>query len=185
MLGSNSVPPDVLARANCIVVLPGVKKFGIGVGGVGGRGPMSCRGGKTFTGTWSAPAMYMIGGASVGLQVGGSSDDLVLLVVAQDGVDALLQGKTHLGTNVSAAAGPTSASTTGSGNDILMYGRANGLFAGASLGMATLEADSDANQRLYDKAITAQSILVRNAVEATPAGQGLVSPLNSKVPKRQ
>ena len=182
MLESGNIPPDLLTKADCVAVLPGVKKFGFGVGGSGGRGPMSCRGGKNFGGDWSAPAMYSVGGASVGLQIGGSSTDFVLLIMSQ-GVNALRQGKTELGTNVSAAAGPTGATTTSLGTDILTYGRAKGLFAGATLGGASLEPDNDANNRLYDKAITAKDIVMEDAVQATPGGQTLVSLLNSKIPK--
>ena len=183
MLEDRNIPPDLLAKADCVVVLPGVKKFGFGVGGSGGRGPMSCRRGQNFGGDWSAPAMYSVGGASVGLQIGGSSTDYVLLIMSQEGVNALLQGKTALGTNVSAAAGPSGATTTNLGADILTYGRAKGLFAGATLGGASLEADNDANKRLYDKTITAKDIVIENTVQATPGGQGLVSLLNSKIPK--
>ena len=183
MIEGGSVPTDLLAKANCVVVLPGVKKVGFGIGGSGGRGPMSCRGGKDFRGTWSAPAMYSVGGASVGLQIGASSSDFVLLVMTQDGVDALLNNKTELGTNASAAAGPSGATSTGTGTDILTYGRAKGLFAGATLGAAALEADTDANKRLYDKAITATEIVTEDAVQATPGGNSLVSLLNSKIPK--
>ena len=77
MLSGNSVPADVLAAANCVMILPNVKKFGFGIGGSGGRGPMTCRGGKNFSGKWSAPAMYTVGGVSMGFQVGGSSTDFV------------------------------------------------------------------------------------------------------------
>ena len=182
MLEDRNIPADLLAKADCVVVMPGVKKFGLGVGGSGGRGPMSCRRGQNFGGDWSAPAMYSVGGASVGLQIGGSSTDYVLLIMSQVGVDALLEGKTALGTNVSAAAGPTGATTTNLGADILTYGRAKGLFAGATLGGASIEADNDANKRLYDKTITAKDIVMGNAVQATPGGQSLVSLLNSKIP---
>src|SRR5438874_4114580 len=187
MLSSNNVPSDVLARADCIIVLPSVKKFGFGVGGSGGRGPMSCRGGKDFSGIWSAPAMYTIGGASVGLQVGGSSTNYVLLIMSQKGVDAVLQGKTKLGNEATAAAGPSGATHAGTvgGTDILTYAKASGLFAGTSLGGATLEQDKDANKRLYSKVITAKEILLDNAATATPAGQELVSTLNAKVAKHR
>ena len=107
MIEGNGVPQDVLVRADCVIVLPSVKKFGFGIGGSGGRGPMTCRAGKNFTGKWSAPAMYSIGGASFGLQAGGSSTDFVLLIMSQRGVDAMLQGKTKLGRNATAAAGPS------------------------------------------------------------------------------
>jgi lipid-binding SYLF domain-containing protein len=97
--------------------------------------------------------------------------------------NAFLQGKTKLGTNATAAAGPTAATTTDTGTDILTYGRATGLFAGATLGAASLEADNDANSRLYDKAITAKDIVLENVVQATQGGQALVSLLSSKIPK--
>jgi lipid-binding SYLF domain-containing protein len=187
MLSSNKVPADVLAAADCLIVLPSVKKFGFGVGGSGGRGPMSCRGGKNFSGKWSAPAMYTIGGASVGFQVGGSSTDFVLLIMSQRGADAVLQGKTKLGSDATAAAGPSGVTRAGTmkGTDVLTYARASGLFAGTSLGGATLEPDKDANQRLYDKAVTAKEIVLQNAVKTTPGGEVLVSLLNSKVPKHK
>ena len=186
MLGSNNVPADVLARVNCVIILPDVKKFGFGIGGTGGRGPMICRLGKNFSGRWATPAMYTLGGASFGLQVGGSSTDFVLLIMSQKGVDAVLKGKTKLGNEATAAAGPsgvTHAGTVG-GADILIYADAAGLFAGTSLGAATLEPDDDANQRLYDKTLTAKEIVVGNAVKSTPAGKELISLLNTKIAKR-
>src|SRR5271168_5606433 len=127
MLSDKSISSSLIAKADCIVVLPSVKKAAFLVGGTGGRGPMSCRGGKNFNGKWSAPAMYTIGGASFGLQAGGSSTDFVLLIMSQKGVDSILGGKTKLGSDATAAAGPsgvTSAGTVG-GTDILTYGRAS------------------------------------------------------------
>ena len=175
MIDSKNVPTDVLARANCVIVLPDVKKFGFGIGGSGGRGPMICRQGKNFSGRWSTPAMYTIGGASFGLQVGGSSTDFVLLIMSQKGVDAVLKGKTKLGNEATAAAGPSGVAHAGTvgGTDILTYADASGLFAGTSLGAATLEPDSDANQRLYDKALTAQEIMTGNAVKPTQHRQAV------------
>jgi len=185
MLDGKNLPSDVLVKAHCVIVLPGVKKFGVGIGGSGGRGPMSCRAGNDFSGKWSAPAMYTVSGVSAGLQVGGSSTDFVLLVMAEKGVEAVLTGKTKLGRDATAAAGPSGATTGGAvgGSDMLTYGRAKGLFAGMSMGGATLEQDNDANKRLYGKAITAREIVRGNAVQATPGGQPLVSLLNSKVAK--
>jgi lipid-binding SYLF domain-containing protein len=187
MLSSDKIPTDVLARADCVIVLPSVKKFGFGIGGSGGRGPMTCRGGKNFSGKWSAPAMYTIGGASVGLQVGGSSTDYVLFIMSQRGLEAMLKGKTKLGNEATAAAGPSGATNAGTvgGADVLTYARASGLFAGTSLGGATLQADNDANQRLYDKAVKANEIVLQNAVKPTAGGQSLVSLLNTKVTKHQ
>jgi SH3 domain-containing YSC84-like protein 1 len=185
MLSGGNIPPDVLARADCVIVLPSVKKFGFLVGGSGGRGPMSCRQGKGFSGRWSPPAMYTIGGASFGLQAGGSSTDVVLLVMAEKAVESMLNGKTKLGNDATAAAGPSGATSMGTvgGSDILTYGRAKGLFAGMSLGGATLEPDTDANQRLYGKEISAKEILLGNAVKMPAGGQPLVTLLNSKITK--
>jgi lipid-binding SYLF domain-containing protein len=185
MLSEGNVPPSLLEKADCVVVLPGVKKFGLGVGGSGGRGPMSCRTGKDFSGKWSAPAMYSIGGVSAGLQVGGSSTDYVLLIMNPKGVDALLKGETKLGHDVTAAAGPAGATAAGTvgDNDILTYGRSGGLFAGTSLGSASLHPDDDANKRLYGKEITAQEVVRGNAVQTPAGGQSLVSLLNSKASK--
>src|SRR5271166_4545049 len=113
MVASKDVPASVVAKADCIIILPSVKKFAIGIGGTGGRGPMSCRAGKNFSGKWSAPAMYTIGGASFGLQVGGSATDFVLLIMSEKGVDAMLKGKTKLGNEATAAAGPSGATHAG------------------------------------------------------------------------
>ncbi len=183
MLDSKAVPASLLVTAKCIIVLPSVKKFAVGVGGSGGRGPMTCRDGQNFTGNkWSAPAMFTIGGASAGLQIGGSSTDFVLLIMGPKAVNKALGGKTKLGSDLTAAAGPSGATTTGSvgGADILSYGRATGLFAGISLNGASLEPDSGANQRVYDKTISARDIVTGGAVKTTPAGQSLISLLDSK-----
>jgi SH3 domain-containing YSC84-like protein 1 len=131
--------------------------------------------------------MYTIGGASYGLQVGGSATDFVLLIMSEKGVDAMLKGKTKLGNEATAAAGPSGATHAGTvgGTDVLTYADASGLFAGTSLGAATLEPDNDANQRLYDKSVTAKEIVIENAVKPTPGGQEFVSALNTKVAKRK
>jgi lipid-binding SYLF domain-containing protein len=178
LLDGKVVPANLMVTANCILVLRGVKKFAVGVGGSGGRGPMTCRKGKNFSGDeWSAPAIYTIGGASAGLQLGGSSTDVVLLIMAPSAVNKVLDGKIKVGTDLTAAAGPSGTTSTGSvgGADILTYGGAKGLFAGISLNGASLEPDSSADQRLYGKAISAREIVLDNAVKATPAGQSLVS----------
>jgi lipid-binding SYLF domain-containing protein len=184
MVDSNAVPPDVMAKADCVMVLPSVKKGGFIVGGSGGRGPMVCRTGKDFKGKWSAPAMYEIGGVSVGLQAGGSATDYVLLVMSQKGVDQLLEGKIKLGSDATVAAGPTGATAEKDvGADMLTYGRAKGAFAGLSLGGATLSSDDDANKNLYGKATTVKEIVMQNSVTATPGGQQLVAVLSAKATK--
>jgi SH3 domain-containing YSC84-like protein 1 len=183
MLDDNNIPPGLLSKADCVVILPGVKKFGVGIiGGSGGRGPMLCRTGAKFEGQWSAPAMYTIGGPSVGLQVGGSSSDFVLLLMDEKVVNQLLNGKTKIGADATAAAGPGATAAGPVDNaDILTYGRVKGLFAGVSLGGATLEPDNDANYRLYAKRLTAGDILRANDVKPTAGGESLVSLLDSKI----
>jgi lipid-binding SYLF domain-containing protein len=184
MVGSKDVPHSVLAKADCIMVLPSVKKFAVGIGGSGGRGPMSCRTGDRFSGKWSAPAMMSIGGASAGFQIGGTATDFVLAIMAPSAVDKVLNGKVKVGSDVSAAAGPgASAGNAVGGADILTYSRSSGLFAGVSLSGASLQPDSDANQRLYDKSVSATNIVRNASVTATPAGASFAALLNSKVPK--
>jgi SH3 domain-containing YSC84-like protein 1 len=184
MVGSKDIPAGVLAKADCIVVLPSVKKFAVGIGGTGGRGPMTCRTGQHFSGKWSPPAMYGIGGASAGFQIGGTATDYVLVILSSSAVDKVLNGKVKVGSDVSAAAGPgASAGNSIGGADILTYSRKSGLFAGVSLDGATLNPDADANQRLYGKTVSATNILREGGVTATPAGASFASLLNSKVPK--
>jgi lipid-binding SYLF domain-containing protein len=171
-----------VAKADCIVILPSVKKFAVGIGGTGGRGPMTCREGADFTGKWGPPAMYSIGGASAGLQIGGTAKDYIILVMAPTAANKLLDGKVKVGSDATAAAG-SGASASTSTADMLTYSRTSGLFAGVSLDGASLEPDKDANQRLYDKAVSARDI-VGGGVTVTPAGQQLVSLLNSKAGKK-
>jgi SH3 domain-containing YSC84-like protein 1 len=181
MLNGDTIPAAVLAKAKCIVILPGVKKFGVGVGGSGGRGPMLCRGGESFTGGWSTPAMMTIGGASVGLQVGGSSTDFVLLVMDQKVVTEMLSGKTKMGTDATAAAGPSGATGAAATDaQVYSYGRAKGMFAGVSIGGASVAPDNDANNRLYGNSADASSIVRGSSIHPTPGGQTLISTLNSK-----
>jgi SH3 domain-containing YSC84-like protein 1 len=181
MLNSKDISPDVLSKADCVLILPDVKKFGFGVGGSGGRGPLLCRRGGNFKGKWSAPAMYSVGGASIGLQVGGSSTDFVLLLMNEKVVAQVLNGKTKMGTDATAAAGPGATAASASDADILTYGRAKGVFAGVSLGGSSVEPDNDANHRLYGKTLTATEIVRGTEVKPTTDGQALVTVLDSKL----
>jgi len=184
MLNSKDISREVLSKADCVLILPDVKKFGFGVGGSGGRGPLLCRRGEKFNGKWSAPAMYSVGGASVGLQVGGSSTDFVLLLMDEKVVNQVLNGKTKMGTDATAAAGPGATAASASDVDILTYGRAKGVFAGVSLGGSSVEADNDANYRLYGKTLTATDIVRGTGVKPTTDGQALVTMLDSKLTAR-
>jgi len=182
MVGSKDVPASTVAKADCIIILPSVKKFAVGIGGTGGRGPMTCREGKNFTGKWSAPAMYSIGGASAGFQIGGTAKDFVILIMAPAAANKVLDGKVKVGQDATAAAGSGVSASTSTA-DMLTYARTSGLFAGVSLDGSSLDPDSDANQRLYGKAVSAREV-VEGGVKATPAGQQLVSLLNSKAGKK-
>ena len=183
MLSSKDISAELLSKADCVLILPQVKKFGFGVGGSGGRGPLLCRTGENFTGKWSAPAMYTVGGASIGLQVGGSSTDFVLLLMNQKVVNQVLNGKTKMGTDATAAAGPGATAASASDVDILTYARAKGVFAGVSLGGATVEPDNDANFRLYGKTVTAPEIVRGTDVKPSADGKALVTMLDSKLTK--
>ena len=183
MLNGKTISPALLGQAKCVLILPGVKKFGFGVGGSGGRGPLLCRSGQNFDGKWSSPAMFSLGGASIGLQVGGSSTDFVLLLMNPKVVNQILNGKTKMGTDATAAAGPGATAASASDVDILTYGRAKGAFAGVSLGGATVEPDNDANYRLYSKTLTATDIVRGGGVKAEGEGQSLVAVLDSKAKK--
>jgi SH3 domain-containing YSC84-like protein 1 len=182
MVGSKDVPASTVAKAECIIIMPGVKKVAFGIGGTGGRGPMTCREGANFTGKWSPPAMYSVGGASAGFQVGATSKDFILLIMAPSAANKILDGKVKVGSDATAAAGSGVSAST-SNVDILTYARTSGLFAGVSLDGSSLEPDSDANTRLYGKAVSARDIVGGKDVTVTPAGQQLVSLLNSKASK--
>ena len=184
MLSDKNISPALLSKADCVLILPGVKKFSVGIGGSGGRGPLLCRGGQNFEGKWSAPAMYSVGGVSAGLQLGGTSSDFVLLLMDRKVVDQVLNGKIKMGADATAAAGPGATAAGATDADILTYGRAKGVFAGVSLGGASVEPDNDANYRLYGKRLTANDIVRGTNVKPPTGGEALVSLLDSKITKR-
>jgi len=184
----DSVPQELLDRAECVIVVPSVKKFAIGFGGSYGRGVMVCRGGKDFSGPWGAPAMYALEGASFGLQLGGQATDFVFLVMNQRGADSLLRSKTKLGVDASAAAGPKGRDAM-AGTDafmrteILSYSRTRGLFAGISLAGSTLRPDNRASEKIYGREISAREIVLEGAVGTPAEGQKLVNLLQNASPK--
>jgi lipid-binding SYLF domain-containing protein len=120
MLHKGIVPASLLATANCILILPHVKHFAVGVGGSGGHGPLTCRKGKNFSGNgWSAPAMYNVGGANAGLQFGGSSTDFVALILAPSAANRLLEGKVRVGNDITATVGAQTSTGWVAGGDIM------------------------------------------------------------------
>jgi SH3 domain-containing YSC84-like protein 1 len=184
----DNIPKDLFDRAECVIVLPSVKKFAIGLGGSYGRGVMSCRTGQHYTGPWSAPAMYALEGGNIGFQLGGQATDFVLLVMNPHGAESLLKTKVKLGADAAAAAGPkgraaTAATDVAMRAEILSYSRSRGLFAGVSLEGSTLRQDNGANEKLYGRRITAREIVREHRVGVPAAGQGLVSLLNHHSPK--
>lgn len=183
----DQIPRGVLNRSVCVLVFPTVKKVAVGIGGTYGRGVILCRTGNNMTGPWSAPAMYKLNVGTLGVQLGSSSTDYVLLVETKTGAQKILSGKLKLGAECSAVAGPTGAKAVGASDeniDVLTYSRAKGgLFAGASLGGVGLDTDDDANQTVYGKPITATEIVREGAVKATPAGQRLVDTMKRASPK--
>jgi lipid-binding SYLF domain-containing protein len=183
----DSIPQDVLDKADCVVVLPSVKKFAIGIGGSYGRGVMTCRGGKDFRGKWGAPTMMALEGGSVGLQLGGEATDFVLLLMTASSASSILTSKVKLGGDASAAAGPVGRSASAETDaamkaEILSYSRARGAFAGVSLEGSTLRPDNDANKDLYGKKIEAKEIVLNGAVKAPPSASTLISTLDKASP---
>jgi SH3 domain-containing YSC84-like protein 1 len=183
----DDIPQDLLDKAECIVVLPSVKKGAFGIGGSYGRGVMICRGGQHYTGKWGAPALYALEGISIGFQLGGQATDFVLLVMNPKGATSLLSSKVKLGADASAAAGPKGRTAEGATDivmnaEILSYSRNKGLFAGVSLEGSTLRSDGSANEKLYGRKLTAKEIIRGGKVGIPGSAQQLVSLLDKKSP---
>jgi lipid-binding SYLF domain-containing protein len=183
----DDIPQDLLDKAECLVILPSVKKGAFGIGGSYGRGVMICRSGEHYKGKWSAPALYALEGVSIGFQLGGQATDFVLLVMNPKGANSLLYSKVKLGADASAAAGPKGRTAEGATDivmsaEILSYSRNKGLFAGVSLEGSTLRSDGSANEKLYGKKLTAKEIIRGGRVGIPACAHPLVSLLDSKTP---
>ena len=183
-----NLPKYTLDRAECVIVVPSVKKLAFGVGASYGRGAMTCRSGANFTGPWGPPALYALEGGNIGFQLGGQATDFVLLVVNPKGVDSLLKSKVKLGGDASAAAGPKGRDAEAATDvlmhaEILTYSRARGLFAGVSLEGSTLRPDGSANNKLYGRDITAREIVIQHKVGTPAAGHLLISALQKASPR--
>ena len=183
----DGIPQELLDKAECIVVMPSVKKFAVGIGGSYGKGAMVCRSGSGFDGPWGAPAMYRLAGGNIGFQLGGQATDFIFLVMNPKGVRSLLKSKVKLGVDASAAAGPKGR-TTGASTDatmsaeILTYSRARGLFAGVAIEGSTLRPDTSANEKIYRRKITAKEIVLKEKVVPVE-GQELVELLQRASPE--
>jgi lipid-binding SYLF domain-containing protein len=179
-LPDKSIPQDLLAKADCIVIVPGLKKGAFIVGAKFGKGFLSCR--KASGAGWSAPGAIRVEGGSFGFQIGGSETDVFMLVMNKRGVDRLLSSQFTLGGDASVAAGPVGRSTQAETDaamtaEILTWSRSRGIFAGISLSGATLREDQDANSDMYGHKMTNKEI-VGGTMKAPAAAAGLMTELN-------
>lgn len=182
------IPQDLLDKAECVVVVPSVKKFALGVGGSYGKGVLVCRSGSDQRGPWGAPAMMRLEGGSIGFQIGGSATDFILLIMNEGGVNSLLSSKVKLGADAKVAAGPKGRSADAATDafmeaEILSYSRSKGLFAGVSLEGSTLREDSGANRDLYGREISAKEIILEGKVAAPRPATSLVNLLQQRSPR--
>ena len=183
----DDIPQDLLDKAECVIILPSVKKGAFGIGGSYGRGVMVCRSGPHYKGRWGAPSLYALEGVSIGFQLGGQATDFVLLVMNPGGAESLLHSKVKLGADASAAAGPKGRTAEGATDvvmkaEILSYSRNKGLFAGVSLEGSTLRSDGSANEKLYGKKLSAQDIIRNGKVGIPASAHELVALLDKKSP---
>jgi lipid-binding SYLF domain-containing protein len=163
------IPQDILDRAQCIGVVPGLKRAGFIVGGKYGKGVLTCKAAKG----WSAPSIIRIEGGSVGFQIGAGETDLVFAVMNQRGMDKLMQDKFTVGGDASAMAGPVGRSAEAQTDammhaEILSWSRARGAFAGIALTGSTMRPDKDENDALYGRPVTHRELLTGSV--PPPAG---------------
>jgi lipid-binding SYLF domain-containing protein len=172
------IPQDLLEKAHCIVIVPGLKQAAFGIGGKFGRGYAVCR---REGGGWGSPAAVRVEGGSVGFQIGASSADVVMLLMNERGMRRLLEDKFTLGGEATVAAGPVGRTTSANTDaqlsaEILSWSRSKGLFAGIALQGATLRPDNDVNQELYGAKLTNKEILTTKQT-VPPSATGLVAAL--------
>jgi lipid-binding SYLF domain-containing protein len=180
-----SIPQDLLDKSHCIMIVPSLKTAAFVVGGKYGKGYLSCRnkGGEG----WSAPATIRIEGGSVGFQLGGSTTDLIMLVMSERGADKLLASRFTLGAEGSVAAGPVGRTATAQTDaqmhaEILSWSRSQGLFAGLALEGATLRQDLDDNATLYGKKLENREIVTSGRTPPRAAAS-LIALLNKYSPR--
>ena len=184
----DGIPQELLDKAECVVVLPSVKKLAIGIGGSYGRGVLVCRSGEDFEGAWGPPALYRLEGGNFGLQLGGQATDFLFLVMNPKGAESLLRSKVKLGADASAAAGPKGRAAGASTDaamraEILTYSRSRGLFAGLSLEGSTLRPDGGGNENLYGRELSVADIVRKRKVGIPAAARALVLALDRASPE--
>ncbi|HXB54188.1 MAG TPA: lipid-binding SYLF domain-containing protein [Vicinamibacteria bacterium] len=181
------IPRDLLAKAECVIVIPSAKKFALGFGGRFGKGAAVCRTGGR--GPWGPPLMVSIGGGNFGLQIGGEAVDLVFLVMNRKGMEHLLQSQFTLGADASVAAGPKGRNAEAATDiqmyaEILTYSRSRGLFAGIAIDGAVIKQDKDGNERVYGDAVSPKALLFTPGQAIPPAGKALVDALRGISPEK-
>jgi lipid-binding SYLF domain-containing protein len=172
----NGIPRAVLARAQGVAVFPGVVKGALVLGGTSGDGVVTVR---RADGSWSPPAIFRLTGASLGPQIGAEVTDVVVVILSARGLDGLLRSEATIGADMSAAAGPTgrrleAATDLRFTTDLLTYSRTKGLFAGLSIGGASVRAADDWNHALYGRGYTAREILLGQALEVPAVARGFI-----------
>jgi lipid-binding SYLF domain-containing protein len=188
LMGKESIPRDLVDRAECVAVIPSAKKFALGFGGRYGKGAVTCR--ARAGQAWGAPLMISIGGGSFGLQIGGQAADYVFLVMNPKGIDYLLRSQFTLGADAAIAAGPVGR--TGSADtdlrlraEILSYSRTRGLFVGISLEGAVVKQDRDGNESLYGERVDPKRLLQDGAYAVPAAARGFVELLAAHSPRQR
>jgi len=176
------IPQDLISRSQCVVVVPGMKKGAFIVGAKYGKGFVMCR--RASGSGWSAPAAIRVEGGSVGFQIGGSEQDVILLVMNKTGMSKLLKSQFTLGGEGTVSAGPLGRDATAQTDammraEMLSYSRSRGVFAGISLQGATLRQDDDANAEMYGGKKIANKDILEGEVQA-PAAAAKLNALLSK-----
>lgn len=175
-----SLPIELLEKATCVVIVPDLRTAAFVIGAKYDSGYLSCR--RVGLTGWSSPGTVRIEGGDLGFQIGGSSTDLVMLLMNRRGLDKLLDSRLTLGVDGSVAAGPVGRTVTAQTDaqmhaDILSWSRSQGLFAGVALEGATLRQDLDDNDRLYGKKLSNRDVVTRN-VPPPRSAAALVALLN-------
>src|ERR1700732_3472280 len=185
-----NIPHELLEKAECVIVIPSLKKLAFGVGADYGRGAMVCRTGEHFRGAWGAPAMYALEGGSIGFQIGGEATDLILLVMNDSGMNSILSSKVKLGGDASIAGGPKGRDASADTDawmraEILSYSRSRGVVAGISLEGSTLRPDDEASEQVYGHAIKAKDIVRSETMGVPETGRHLVNTLQKSAPHNE
>ena len=184
--GEESIPRELLDKAECVAVIPSAKKFALGFGGRYGKGAVACR--TRGAAAWGAPLMISIGGGSFGLQIGGQAADYVFLVMNPKGMDYLLRSQFTLGADAAVAAGPVGRTGSAATDlrlraEILSYSRTRGLFVGLSLEGAVVKQDKDGNQNLYGERVDPKRMLQEGAYAVPKEARGFLSVLENASPR--